>query len=343
MTHQKRNAFTLVELLVVIAIIGILIGMLLPAVQQVREAARRTTCMNNSRQLALACHNFESTYEHFPPGTAYWRAQRTQRYIPNSQWDNGAPPFRGNYPAWFRFIMPYVELNNLYGQLEIDRSWQSTFLGADGLSLTNKILEVVVCPSDVDNTGINDTYYTGAGPDGIIKNGKSNYVACTGNRTWVGNQAIGGATGNNARRKMARFGVMRINSKTTFAMIQDGSSNVILVGERSSEKESGAGAKVDQQGAIWAGRFHSGANSPVATGIADGGNYAWGGRAQDNQADRYGVNGRFRSRNIASSGHPGGATVGLADGSGHFLSENLSNRVLARMAAMADGVIVSGF
>lgn len=340
--NRTRTAFTLVELLVVIAIIGILIGMLLPAVQQVREAARRASCMNNIRQLALGCHNFESTHEHFPPGTAYWAAQGTQRYIPNDIWNNGAPPHQGNYPSWSRFILPYIEQNALYDQLDITRTWGENLLGDNNRQLTARELPSFICSSDPVESNLNDSYYTTAGAySDVRKNAKSNYVACTGNRTWVGNQAIGNASGNWMRTKISRFGVMRINSKTTFGNITDGTSNVILIGERSSAPEEGAGARL-QQGAIWAGRFHAGVNSPPVS-LADGGNYSWGGRAQDNQADRYGVNGRYRSRNIASSGHPGGATVANADGSGHFLSENLSNTILANMASMADGVIVNGF
>ena len=340
--NSQRKAFTLVELLVVIAIIGILIGMLLPAVQQVREAARKTTCMNNIRQLALACHNFESTKEHFPPGTAYWAAGSTERYIPNSNWNNRAIPYVGNYPSWFRWVMPYAEQNALYDALVIRRSWGEDLMGDNGQHLTGKTLPMVVCPSDTDDSKLNQTYYTTAGTytGATRKNGKSNYIACTGNRTWVGNQSIGGATGNNAKRKASRFGIMRINSKTTFGMVSDGSSNVILLGERVSAAEEGGGA-IPQQGAIWASRFHPNNSPPVS--VADSGNYSWGGRAQDNQADRYGVNGRFKSRNLASSGHPGGASCALADGSSHFLDENLSNAILARMASMADGVIINGF
>ncbi|MEM9942576.1 MAG: DUF1559 domain-containing protein [Planctomycetota bacterium] len=343
MPRSDRSGFTLVELLVVIAIIGILIGMLLPAVQQVREAARKTTCMNNMRQLCVGCHNFESTYEHFPPGTAYWAAQGTSRYIDNSIWNNRTEPHRGNYPAWFRFIMPYCEQNVLADLLDGKVSWGEDFLGQTPTSghLTGTQIPVVICPSDVESSGLNETYYTTSGAySDVRKNGKSNYVACTGNRTWVGNQAIGTRTGNAALIRKRRFGIMRINTRTKFGQVIDGSSNVMLLGERSSEREEGAGA-AEQQGAIWAGRFHPLNDPPVA--LADGGNYAWGGRADDRFADRYAVNGRYRSRNIASSGHPGGAVIGMADGSSHFLDENLSNTVLANLAMMADGAIVNGF
>ena len=133
--HNKRSAFTLVELLVVIAIIGILIGMLLPAVQQVREAARRITCANNLRQLALACLNYESAHMHFPPGTSFKGPDPT---LPRSN-----RPGRGIGWSWTTQAMPFMEQNNLYEQLEFNDLFSST---------TNAVLVATVfegqrCPS----------------------------------------------------------------------------------------------------------------------------------------------------------------------------------------------------
>ncbi|MDG1873856.1 MAG: DUF1559 domain-containing protein [Mariniblastus sp.] len=323
-SNSTRRAFTLVELLVVIAIIGILIGMLLPAVQQVREAARRATCMNNARQLALACLNFESAHEHFPPGTNYWPQNATTRY--QTPWNNrNSTPWRGNYHGWGWYILDFMEQNNLKDAFQDGVAWGEDMMGPDGLHLTGKVIPAFVCPSDVGDSDLNQTYYT---KNQDLKTAKSNYVACTGHNTWAGNQT----RTNNSHL----WGVMRINSKTTFAAISDGSSNTILIGERSSGDETGGGAR-PQQGAIWVGRMHQG---NTAVSVADGGNYAWGGRAGGNQ---YVVNGRFRSRSVASSGHVTGATVAMADGSGHFLSDNLSNTTLRNMAKMADGNIVQEF
>jgi prepilin-type N-terminal cleavage/methylation domain-containing protein len=339
-----KKAFTLVELLVVIAIIGILVGIILPAVQQIRETARRTKCMNNVRQLALACHNFESTHGHFPPGSAYWAASGTQRYIDSSIWDNrSGTAHEGNYPSWHRFILPFVEQNSLYEKLDIKVSWGEDFTDpATGQHLTGTALPLFMCPSDSTSSGFNDTYYTNKAsrsyaPE-IRKNGKSNYVACTGWNTSIGNQGPRLAWDQSKMQMMAaRWGIFRINSKVEIRNISDGTSSTIMLGERSSEKEEGYNA-VSQQGAIWAGRFHP-INEPAAV-IEDRGNYAWGGRTG---GAAYLVNGWHRSRNICSSGHPGGGTVALADGSGHFLNENLANSVLRNLSCMADGNIANGF
>lgn len=109
MTHVRRRGFTLVELLVVIAIIGILIGMLLPAVQQVREAARRTVCSNNVKQIALAVHNYESGLELFPDGGRNWFSPRSfqgsvPRMAPDQNW------------GWLYQVLPYMEQKNLYDE-----------------------------------------------------------------------------------------------------------------------------------------------------------------------------------------------------------------------------------
>jgi prepilin-type N-terminal cleavage/methylation domain-containing protein len=111
----RRTGFTLIELLVVIAIIAILIGLLLPAVQKVREAAARTQCQNNLKQIGLACHNYQSTHNSLPPG---YLATLNRFMVPGSKWESYNGPLDGQGIGILVYLLPYIEQDNIYKQLD---------------------------------------------------------------------------------------------------------------------------------------------------------------------------------------------------------------------------------
>jgi len=235
-TNFLRRAFTLVELLVVIAIIGILIAMLLPAVQQVREAARRTACLNNIKQLGLALHNFESSRGEFPAGWSGNPLPSHPQYISTENVQGGLQ--HGNWFGWGFSLLPFVEQENLYNQLtEVCASpgpeqlvtWGPMHVGQDGTPLAGTILPGFRCPSD--SGGDLSEFWT---DDGIPKYGKSNYVACTGNTE---NGTTGTAREADSPEGFMFYGMFGRNLTETFESCSDGSSNVILLGERSSGLE----------------------------------------------------------------------------------------------------------
>jgi len=147
---KKKSGFTLVELLVVIAIIGVLVALLLPAVQAAREAARRSSCSNNLKQIGLACHNYHDTYNTMPPGNIRVGATAAD-----------------NLHAWGVHILPFVEENNVYEQMS----------GEMGSSVSNAnnagggLLDVYLCPSstlpDSSNSGYGRSNYCGNGGDAV--------------------------------------------------------------------------------------------------------------------------------------------------------------------------------
>ena len=137
----NRRAFTLVELLVVIAIIGILIGMLLPAVQSVREAARRTVCLNNLKQIGLALQNYHSAHDAFPVGGTGWRGP----------WSPDETQI-----AWSAFLLPYLEQGNVFQQIEFSEAFDSPANAA----AADEILDVFICPSSLRGRQLSD----GRGP-----------------------------------------------------------------------------------------------------------------------------------------------------------------------------------
>lgn len=159
--REERRAFTLVELLVVIAIIGILVGLLLPAVQQAREAARRTSCQNNLRQLGLALHNYESAHRSYPPG-------------------RGAPLPR--VFSLFPYLLPYFEHSSIHGLIDFAQApadfnvGSVVYSGAANLKAAESIVPTLLCPSDgngprVAGLTFGATNYAGNAGSGLRDNG----------------------------------------------------------------------------------------------------------------------------------------------------------------------------
>lgn len=222
---RQNRAFTLVELLVVIAIIGILIGMLLPAIQQVREAARRISCSNKVRNIALGLLNYESAHQKFPPG---WTATST----------NGTPGF-----GWMAFNLPFVEQANLFSQID--------FRGSSPIEVSEEVrlasFDLLLCPSSVFNEPTYPLQYLMDGPP-PIEMGRSHYVGSNGTEALIRpfNSLLD--TGD-----LFNKGVFHQNSRTSFAKIRDGSSNTILLGERSGETEFTTPTDGDFFGSSWLG------------------------------------------------------------------------------------------
>ena len=334
-SKSSPKGFTLVELLVVIAIIGILIGMLLPAVQQVREAARRAACENNSRQIGLACLNYESAHGGYPPGCNFMNLRNDPIF---ASWNPRAgTSFESNHLAWGYYILPNLEAGNVFDSIPANTAWGEDTLDSNGDPVTSNVIPVFVCPSD--STGdFNETYFTSGGD---ARNAKSNYIACSGfrmvARTTTSRDRRGETVVRQAEdewipgRTDGGSGIMRTNSRTSIASVVDGTSNTMLIGERSSQPEDAsdefADLFVDQQGAIWIGGMN-----PDNTD-ADFEGYAWSGYT-DGSDPNFSVNGGARSRSVASSEHIGGAVVAYGDGSTHFLSDNLDALVLQALSTL---------
>ncbi|HBJ37563.1 MAG TPA: prepilin-type cleavage/methylation domain-containing protein [Planctomycetaceae bacterium] len=310
---RTRDAFTLVELLVVIAIIGVMVGLLLPAVQAAREAARRMQCSNNLKQIGLAIHNYESTYKSLPAGCGG---------LPNAT----GTTFNGHGWTWHASILPFIEQTTLYDAVQ----------GPDGMG--NELGSTTSGKPLIVRATIVSTFWCPSQPD--VSNGSqkggyqpSNYNGNMGTRIGNGNDdCIGTGVANltdmltNPWGCMNGNGIFFVRSNIKFSDVIDGLSNTIFVSE---VPDSGGDAMAGfSAGADRKAMFSGGADGNPPTEMSE---FLIAAESNDP------INGG--AEEAAGSWHPGGAHFLLGDGSVRFLSENMDMRTYQAISTRAQGEV----
>jgi prepilin-type N-terminal cleavage/methylation domain-containing protein/prepilin-type processing-associated H-X9-DG protein len=310
---RSRRAFTLIELLVVIAVIGILVAMLLPAVQKVREAANRTTCRNNLKQIGLALHSYHDRNRQLPPGyydLAAWPA--------NASVASPAPNDMGPGWGWATFILPDVEQDNLYRL--VGGSITTVGVGSSAAPIPTArgtFVNVYSCPSDK----LLRTFSVTDGGSNTWTVAQGSYVACNGN------------DGVDDLTTPPHTGVfVRATTGFRFADISDGLSTTFLVGERcttmSDSSWTGAitNAQVVAQRVLPLGSQTSGASAMVL------------GHCGPHLPN----DGIVTDADAMSSAHPGGVNFLFGDGSVQSISNNITMTVYDNLATRSGGEVVDG-
>lgn len=319
--RRNDRAFTLVELLVVIAIIGVLVSMLLPAVQSAREAARRMQCSNNLKQIGLALQNFHAANERFPQGTL-------------SSAPDGST---GTYThSWWVQVIPYIEQVQMYEKF--DQNGSTNGSKNTGWGNTNNLdavanieLAVLLCPSTT-------LPKTSGSWDSAKKTPQTNYVGISGSVNHS-TAATWSHSGYSANDIVSRGGVLPHDRKKRIDDIRDGTTNTIAVGEQSDWCVDASMTRNDCRstgGSFHYGFFRDGnarlynvttvrhpINTKTSTAAGVSGSGAW-----------------QLNNNPLQAAHTGGALAAMADGSVQFLSESLDINVLFNLSDIDDGQII---
>jgi prepilin-type processing-associated H-X9-DG protein/prepilin-type N-terminal cleavage/methylation domain-containing protein len=294
---DRPRAFTLVELLVVIAIIAVLIGLLLPAVQSAREAARRAQCTNNLKQTGLALQNYHEARRQLPEG---WLCNSSDAEV-------------GNGWGWASRILPYVEETTLSKSIVITGS-----ISAVSSTVKETVIQSFLCPSDASagrptfNPGSpsgdeeEDDHHPDESPGGDTYS-RTNYVGMFGTNGWH-------AEPPEPAEPFAGNGMFYANSRMPFRHVTDGLSKTIMVGERDSRIG----------GSLWIGMVDTTVAAPIARVVAHGHHPPNGNPAEQHFGD-------------LSSRHQGGANVVFADGHCEFIAESVDEAVFQKQCTRAGG------
>ena len=308
--RPSRFGFTLVELLVVIAIIGVLVALLLPAIQAARESARRTRCSNNLRQLVLGCHNHEQNQGTLPRG-----GTEQGLPVPAGANDESCCGDNGAYWSWIARLLPYIEQDALYKQANIPNNT----IGQSKAQVATP-LQVVYCPSSnaISKMTMNNPADFTAG---TMILGVTNYKGNQGSNWDVG-QWINIRYGTVREGMRAGDGVLFRNDARALPtlrlnQITDGTSNTFMIGEVIPEVE-------DRN--AWAYPNGAYATCAIPLNVKDaGGKWFPPGQWQNNYS--------FRSR------HPGGGQFAYCDGSVHFINDNIPLQTYRALATRDIGEV----
>jgi len=311
---HRSNGFTLVELLVVIAIIGILVALLLPAIQAAREAARRTQCKSNAKNITLALQNYHDTNKSFPRGVIQV---------------NPPPPATtdvdlGNW-SWSGLILPYVEESDVYALLDVGKSDMAAAMDIPGnLAAMQTGIAVFRCPTD-SGPVFNEERLIFSAAVVASPLATSNYPGV--NSSGELRRDPGEPNNKDAN------GIFVSNKGRKIREITDGTSHTAIIGERAWESKLPNGSEVRSRAAVVFGL--RGVRENSEQGLAHG---MGCGKYQLNFSSSTGAIPDSRSRRGFSSQHPGGAHFGMADGSVQFITDEIEGDFDANQWTISDTV-----